>query len=52
MIFKDYLCIVTQEKAWMHERVMMVWYEEIWLKYFRERTKKRFYQLVNVKECV
>ena len=25
----DNLCIVTQEKAWMNERLMMVWYEKI-----------------------
>ena len=26
------LCIATKEMAWMDERLMMVWYENIWLR--------------------
>ena len=26
------LCIATQEMAWMDERLMMVWYGNIWLR--------------------
>ena len=36
----DNFFIVTQEKAWMDERLMMVWYEKIQLRYVRERTKE------------
>ena len=44
----DNLCIVTQQKVWMDERVIMVWYEKMWLNYFRKRTeRKRFYQVLN-----
>ena len=40
LIVPDNLCIVTQRKVWMDEPLMMVWYEKIWLRYVRERTKE------------
>ena len=36
----DNLCIVTQDKAWMDERLMMVLHENIWMRNVRERTKE------------
>ena len=42
------LCIVTQEKAWINERLMMVWYEKICQRYVRERTKVFFKSLMVV----
>ena len=37
----DSLCIVTQEKSGMDERLIMAWYEDIWkLIKWHERTKE------------
>ena len=36
----DNLCIITQEKAWMDELLMMLWYDKIWLTYVRRRVKE------------
>ena len=35
----DNFCIITQEKTWMDERLMMVWYEKTWVRKVHERTK-------------
>ena len=35
----DNLCTVTQEKVWIDERLMMVWFDKIWLRYVHESTK-------------
>ena len=35
----DNLCTVTQEKVWIDKRLMMVWFEKIWLRYVHESTK-------------
>ena len=35
----DNPCVAKQEKAWIDELLMMVWYKKIWLRYVCERTK-------------
>ena len=35
----DNLCTVTQEKVSIDKRLMMVWFEKIWLRYVHESTK-------------
>ena len=36
----DNVYIVSKGKAWMNERLMIVWYEKLWLRYVFKRTKE------------
>ena len=38
--FREVIIIKTQEKAWMDERLMHVWVEDIWLKLTRAMSEK------------